>query len=56
MNAYFASTEGGNDENKESPLQIVRGYNKDHKPECKEVVTARLWTETQLTLNGMTRP
>ena len=32
-------------ENKESSLHIVRGYNKDHRPECKQVVIGKIVSE-----------
>lgn len=33
------------EEDMESPLQIVRGYNKDHRPECKQVVIGKIVSE-----------
>jgi transposase len=44
-------------ENDEEGLQIVRGYNKDHMPECKQVVVGKIVNEHGLaiinsTMNG----
>ena len=46
-------------ENDEEGLQIVRGYNKDHMPECKQVVVGKIVNEHGLaivnsTMNGNT--
>ncbi len=46
-------------EDDEDGLQIVRGYNKDHKPECKQVVVGKIVNEHGLaivnsTMNGNT--
>lgn len=47
------------EESKEDDLKVVKGYNKDHRPECKQVVVGKIVNEHGIavassTLNGNT--
>ena len=41
------------EEELEEPLQIIRGYNKDHRPECKQVVVGKIVNEHGMPLASL---